>query len=468
MVPLAPSLAQSIGRNAGSGPSLPTVQPSAPFVDPPGQFTPPPVTPLTPGTPSAPSLGSSVTFDTNIAELKWQDNRWGLWAGNVYLKDFGRYETEGREVLRLVRELRLNALATIGTPRPIMEYWLSNNEAPRGPIAGLRTLPIDQASLRAEQVQGQWVVRDGQRILFNFGSQGDAARQAAGAIQQYGFTQVGYVGQVSPVMLVFLAPPTAVPAAATMPGAAPTARTTVDANRSRGMRFPNLASLLSTSKDAPAATPTMPPPSSPVSSAALPSLPPGQQPSPLPVTPLSPTNGIVPVNMTTPAASTAPGAPLLGWGGGQPDRVPFDARRLEVRRDKGDWKVAAGAHVLANFGPSEADARLAQAALRYYHCTEMVTVGRPQPVMSFFLANGQAPRGQMLGLHGTSFRPDSLSLRQLGPSVVLWDGQQVVLSFGDRGAEAQQALQAIQQHRFDRLVRIGQGDHSMTLLVRAN
>ena len=49
-----------------------------------------------------------------------------------------------------------------------------------------------------------------------------------------------------------------------------------------------------------------------------------------------------------------------------------------------------GNHVLANFGPNEGDARLAQAALRYYRCTEQVFIGNPRPMLSYFLANGRS------------------------------------------------------------------------------
>ncbi len=438
----SPPPPRAIPELPGSSGSLPfpVVAPGAPFVNPPGggAFAGPQAPPE-----------SAAAFDSDQAELQWRDNRWQLWAGNVFLKDFGRFETEGREALRLVRELRLNSQGTIGSPRPIMEYWLTNGEAPRAPAHGLRTLPIDPATLRAEQVQGQWTLRDEHRILFNFGAQSDAARQALAVVQRYGFTQVGYVGQVSPMMLVFLAAP---PTLAQVQAQAQTP------NRMRETRLPRLGSLVAprtpsnagANGAAPQAPAQMPP-------LTAPTLPQGNIRQPGPITPV----GMMGLNHPS-----MPGAPVPGFGAA--DRVPFNARDLQVRRDNGDWKLASGNTVLASFGPSEADARLAQAALRYYHCTELVTVGGPQPVLSYYLTNGQAPRGSMLGLNGVSFRPESLALRQFGPSVVLWDGTQVVMSFGDRGVEAQQALQAIQQHHFDRMVRIGNADRAMTLLVRAN
>ena len=69
-------------------------------------------------------------------------------------------------------------------------------------------------------------------------------------------------------------------------------------------------------------------------------------------------------------------------------------------------------------------------------------------------------------MNAVTFRPETLSVRQIGKSYVLYDGSQIVMSFGDRMTEAQQALQAIQQHKFDRLTTFGRGDQSMMMFVR--
>src|SRR5262249_42311023 len=65
---------------------------------------------------------------------------------------------------------------------------------------------LDPARLKVEQVQGQWVVRDPQRVLFNFGDRPDEARQALEVVRRHGFRQVGVVGQAAP-LVVFLAQP---------------------------------------------------------------------------------------------------------------------------------------------------------------------------------------------------------------------------------------------------------------------
>ena len=448
----APPYADNV-RGPIADPTAGSGMPSVPAFTPPPHYVAPlrldnsPSLSRTPVQPPGPE--STITFDTDQVELQWsqRENRWQLFAGAVFLKDFGRSDTEGREVLRLIRELRLNSLGTVGVPRPIMEYWLVNGEPPRGPVNGLRTLPLDTATLRVEQVQGHWCLRDNQRILFNFGQQAEAARRALAVLQLHGFTHVGYVGQVVPVMLVFLVE---TPSS----GLAQASATTPAANTPKSLfsdlHFPRLFG---------SSSPQNPPPGST-------GAPPGPMPT-VPATPLGPngqrpSGAIAPVSLSVPRIGTGNnGYPALGSIG---DRMAFDPRQVQVRHDR-DWTVALGNYVLASFGPSEGDARLAQAALRYYHCTEQVQVGRPRPVCSFFLANGQAPHGMMAGLNFLPFRSENIQVRQLGSSYVLYDGSQVVLSFGERLYEAEQMQQAIQHYHFDHLCRIGHGDRAMLFFV---
>ena len=128
--------------------------------------------------PAAPLREDLTTFDPRQVDLQWKDNRWQLLAGGVLIKDFGRRQADGRETLRLIRELNLTQRGTVGTPTPVMEYWLAGGKAPRGQAKGLRLSDLDLANLRVEQLQEQWCLRDGARVLFNFGAHQEEAEQA--------------------------------------------------------------------------------------------------------------------------------------------------------------------------------------------------------------------------------------------------------------------------------------------------
>src|SRR5688500_6888269 len=61
-----------------------------------------------------PPLAAQVThFNYRLANVTWEEGRWVLRAGDVFLKDFGRREAEAREALRIIRDLRLTEHGTL-------------------------------------------------------------------------------------------------------------------------------------------------------------------------------------------------------------------------------------------------------------------------------------------------------------------------------------------------------------------
>ena len=83
------------------------------------------------------------TFDWRRVDLQWSNKHWQMMAGSTFLKDFGQRENEGREALRVIQELRLNQHGTVGSPLPIMEYWLSDGLAPQTMTTALHPVNLD-------------------------------------------------------------------------------------------------------------------------------------------------------------------------------------------------------------------------------------------------------------------------------------------------------------------------------------
>ena len=401
--------------------------------------------PVAPSRASAPIAASTETplehltsFIPGGVHVEWSADEWRLAIGAATLKDFGRREAatlkdfgrreaDARQALRLIRELRLNQHGTIGDPRPSLEYWLTDGRPPRGPATGLHTLPIDAASLRVEQTQTQWVVRDNQHVLFNFGEEENDARQALAVIRKYGFTEVGVVNQAAPSMMVFFAQPTAVASAAPAP-----------LNKAR-------------------------PPEAPA------------KPAPDPLSPAGRLLAQHPgVAANAPVAPAVPPLRQVGFSSNNlsatsqtPERVPFDWRRVQLWKEDGAWKLAAGSCVLADFGTDEHAARLGLSAVQYYHFTERCQIGGAATRFSYFLVGGQPPRGPLFGADGQPFQLNRLQVRRKNDRWTVCDGDQALVIMGDKAEEANQVLELMRRQQVDRLYHLGADGGGMTFMVRS-
>src|SRR5262245_37386430 len=67
---------------------------------------------------------SLVNFDPQQVRIGWNNRRWQLVHQGHVLKDFGLCEQDARTAFGLIHELGLTQLGTVGTPQPVMEYWL--------------------------------------------------------------------------------------------------------------------------------------------------------------------------------------------------------------------------------------------------------------------------------------------------------------------------------------------------------
>jgi hypothetical protein len=387
------------------------------------------------------------SFDPTTLDLTWANNRWQLTAGGVVLKDFGRREAEGRLALRLARGLRLNQYGTVGSPAPLLEYWLVDGAAPRGPVPGFSVITFDPSSLHVEVTLGQWCLRDSRRVLFNFGPRAEEARQAFAVVRKYGFGQVAVVGQLSPSMVVFLAgaPGEDDGASSGRPHQSPGNHETPEVAARKAEELRKLKERVPTLGAETVAQP------------ALQTLRTPDQPR-LAFSPSVREFGGegLPSRDATNAAPPDRG-----------DRVPFDWRRAQVRLDANEWKLTVDSLVLATFGPDQEAARRALDAVRYYRFTEQHLVGRPTRYFSYFLVNGMAPRGVPFGMPGEPFQPDALAVRQVEGRWALCMADRPVITLGDRRDEASDLLQVIRRQRFDMLCRVGKSEDGFTVLTRS-
>jgi hypothetical protein len=362
-----------------------------------------------------------VPFDYRSADLRWVNGRWELHSGGVKVRDFGKREADARDALRVVRALRLTQYGTVGHPQPIMEYWLSDGQAPRSTGSGLRMTPFDQGSLRVEEIQGQWCVRDDNKVLFNFGPERPQAEQALAVIRHYGFNRVGYVGHPTPLMIYFVGDGNGTGVSSIAPASIrPKPIRVPDKNGKPGKGHPDL-------------------PADAVQVSQL------QQQVQL---------------GSAKQLSPPPQASALHL-------QRFDPRKAEVKQEGGRWTVVVGGAALASFSTPQY-ARQALEVFKTYRFTERCLIGAAPPSFAYYLVNGQPPRGLKLGIPNRGFRHEDVAVKEYNGSWVVYDGDRPLVNLGAREKDARELAQVIQRLRFDHLCWVGNpAQEGFLFLVRA-
>ncbi len=158
-----------------------------------------------------------LRVDANRLMLRSFGTSWQLWAGSAMLRDLGGKQREGQELLGVVRDIQPTHWASIGAPRPIVEYGLQRGEATLARVFGRTQIPIDAATLKTEAVRGAWVVSDQANLLLNFAADRAGAEQAVAVIRRYGFNRLVPVGSPTILTQVLIYSQDAAPAAPTSP-----------------------------------------------------------------------------------------------------------------------------------------------------------------------------------------------------------------------------------------------------------
>lgn len=144
----------------------------------------------------------------------------------------------------------------------------------------------------------------------------------------------------------------------------------------------------------------------------------------------------------------------------------LDSRRLELRRDRGQWHLVADNTPMWDFGTSEREGRTVMMALQQFRCTEICRIG--DSGFGFFLANGRAPWGTLVGLPARPINRDSLAVRQVEGSWGVYEDRRRLFDFGANADDAKKALAALKHYQFDTICPIGNGHlGGLNLLVKA-
>src|SRR5260370_11779474 len=125
----------------------------------------------------------------------------------------------------------------------------------------------------------------------------------------------------------------------------------------------------------------------------------------------------------------------------------FVSWQAEIRKVDGHWELWAGAVKIKELGNREVDAREVLRLIRVLNLNQIGTVGKPLPVMEYWLSDGRAPQ-KMGRLNSVPIDPDSLQVANCQGQWCLVDEGRPWFTFGAEAGEARRALQIIKKYEF--------------------
>lgn len=164
-----------------------------------------------------------------------------------------------------------------------------------------------------------------------------------------------------------------------------------------------------------------------------------------------------------PGPEPAPSAPAGGaW---EPQLTAFDYRQAELRTQDGRWQIHVRGAVLKDFGGREAEAREALRIIQRLRLTERGVVGRPVPVLEYWLADGGPPQAADEGLRLVPLDLNTLRVEEERGGWCLRDGKRLFFTFGPDRAGAVEALAVIRLHGFKQIGYVGLPNPSMVYFL---
>jgi hypothetical protein len=194
---------------------------------------------------------------------------------------------------------------------------------------------------------------------------------------------------------------------------------------------------------------TTPPATTPPATTTPPTIPP-LAPFP-PFTNLPPLTTLPPMTTVPPLTTLPPFTPVPLPTNISEDCINVNYVTVSTLNSNGKWIVVSGSSYLLNFENNEAGANLAVNIIKFYGMDKMCFVARPNPPMTYFTVNGNAPAGAFPGEDAIGFNPANLTAQLLSGKWIVADGSSSLLNFESNQAGANTAIAIIQKYGFTRM-----------------
>jgi hypothetical protein len=133
-----------------------------------------------------------ITFDTGHSYLAPDAGNWKVRDFLHTIQDFGPYRSAATRALAVIAYYHLDEVCRIGRGNSNLVFYRATGEVPHTTMPDEDCVETHPDKVNAVLRDDDWMVVDGGREIYNYGSDKDAAQQAAAVIKTLGFGRQCY------------------------------------------------------------------------------------------------------------------------------------------------------------------------------------------------------------------------------------------------------------------------------------
>jgi hypothetical protein len=136
--------------------------------------------------------GDCIVFDTEHSYLVPEAGSWKVRDFLHTIQDFGPYRNAANRALAIIAYYRLDEVCRIGRGSSNLAFYRATGEVPHTTMPGEDCVDVHPDKVEAAVRDDDWMVVDGSREIYNYGSDKDSAQQATAVIKALGFNRQCY------------------------------------------------------------------------------------------------------------------------------------------------------------------------------------------------------------------------------------------------------------------------------------
>jgi len=149
--------------------------------------------------------GDCKIFDTEHSYLAPDAGNWKVRDFMQTIQDFGPYRIAAARALAVIGYYHLDEICRIGSGNSNLTYYLATGEVPRTTMPNENCVETQSGKVEAVLHDDDWTVSDSGREIYNYGSDKDAAQQAAMVIKTLGLSRQCYFDKSNTPLFYWLA-----------------------------------------------------------------------------------------------------------------------------------------------------------------------------------------------------------------------------------------------------------------------